>query len=458
MCGEHVEGVRSASRGREVVALLKDSIALTSCVSSNAERIFEACKEEQENEAIEVDTIEVETPMMETEEYSEQQLEADEDCEARLREACPTRQILSAVVVDSAESYAAVVAENLAHVRCVQTSVHAVGASCAAVFARDLVALESLDAKRPCHDQLRKSCGAKFDKLENAIKDTSVIGILESAIEVVDCVLQHAEDIWAKCKPIEEGERAVLLLGDAPGAAAGKSKKPTPKPTKSKKPTPKPTSKKPTPKPTPSTTKPTGKPTSVTKAPTPKGSKGLELVDNAVFQNTVEEQQPELPAVQSPAAMACVEAVAERCSGLINRLASDYAPEAHVELEVQARACIVAACGEEQAALLLGESASNMSPDEPPMRPRRGPCMHRLAREHKGAFIGLGVVFVVIVSFVVKRRRFQRRAALAQREAEEASGGHASSATASIVVVQDAQESEYFRLKEDGRVAMGEVV
>lgn len=60
------------------------------------------------------------------------------------------------------------------------------------------------DDKKKCHDELRSKCGKQIDELKKAIQETSIIGTLKGAVDVVECVVSHAEDLWEKCKPFEE--------------------------------------------------------------------------------------------------------------------------------------------------------------------------------------------------------------------------------------------------------------
>jgi hypothetical protein len=65
----------------------------------------------------------------------------------------------------------------------------------------------STDNKK-CHDEVRSKCGKQIDQLKRAVQQTSIIGTVKGAVDVVECLVNHAEDLWEKCKPFEEGKSA----------------------------------------------------------------------------------------------------------------------------------------------------------------------------------------------------------------------------------------------------------
>ena len=61
----------------------------------------------------------------------------------------------------------------------------------------------SVDGSHDCKDVVDKKCGKKIDALKKAIKDTSVVGIVQGAFDVANCVLQNAQEITKKCLDLQ---------------------------------------------------------------------------------------------------------------------------------------------------------------------------------------------------------------------------------------------------------------
>lgn len=67
-----------------------------------------------------------------------------------------------------------------------------------------------LEGGDKCHDELRKKCGKQIDDLKNEIQHTSIIGTIKGAVDVVECIVNNAEDLWNHCKPSEKSEVAAV--------------------------------------------------------------------------------------------------------------------------------------------------------------------------------------------------------------------------------------------------------
>jgi len=252
-CGKQIDALKKAIEHTSVIGTVKGAVDVVECIVNNAEDLWNHCKPGKSAAAEEV------SPAIVT-------VIDESSCESRALELCPATQnkVLGLGFT----------------LGCLVDKASVLGSECA--HERIVVAMDELEnsSDKPCHDELRKKCGKQIDNLKKEIQETSVLGTLKAAVDVVQCVAQNAEDLWNKCKPFEgEALAAQAVLDEeevedahlasisfVAGAPTPPTRKPTHKPTHkpTKRPTPKPTVR-PTSKPTksvsPTTSKPTAKPT-----------------------------------------------------------------------------------------------------------------------------------------------------------------------------------------------------
>lgn len=71
-----------------------------------------------------------------------------------------------------------------------------------------------------CKKQWEKDCGKQVEKLKKAVEDTSIVGIIAGAADVVECAIKNLEDIYNHCKSgnnnNKEEEKEDVILDIAP--------------------------------------------------------------------------------------------------------------------------------------------------------------------------------------------------------------------------------------------------
>jgi hypothetical protein len=204
-CGKQIDEFKKAVQDTSVIGTLKGAVDVVECLIGHAEDLWKKCKPFEE------DVIVVRAEAFEE--------EAPSECMTKAQALCP-----------SAQNQVLGLGFTLG---CLSQNVDSLGEEC--VKQRMAVALTGMESSTDegCKDELDKKCGKQIEELKKELEETSIVGIVKSAVDVVQCVAQNAQDLWQKCNPFEEpSEPADTQVKVMEQATSNKpTKKPSKKPT-----------------------------------------------------------------------------------------------------------------------------------------------------------------------------------------------------------------------------------
>jgi uncharacterized membrane-anchored protein YjiN (DUF445 family) len=180
-CGKQIDQFKRALQDTSVIGTIKGAVDVVECIVNHAEDLWEKCKPFTEGET-------------------------GTDCSRKAVELCPREENDNVITLANSMG-------------CLVQQAPYLGSDCIVEQVMETMEAMETSSDKNCRDELRKECGKQIDQLKKEIQDTSVIGILKGAVDVVQCVAQNARALWEKCKPfaLEEeqaddcAERAVAF-------------------------------------------------------------------------------------------------------------------------------------------------------------------------------------------------------------------------------------------------------